>query len=122
MGTSGALPLPFANKICLNEKSRLATLPNPMEPDTVLVVHVPPKGACDRVGKKIHAGSRHLARFIKSASPSLVLCGHIHEDSGAQTLHQSTVVNCAISGPGSGAIIDLKKNETPDINLLQPDR
>nr|WP_320193547.1 metallophosphoesterase [uncultured Desulfobacter sp.] len=119
VGTSGALPFPFANKICLNENNRLAALPNPLEPDTVLVVHVPPKGACDRVGKKIHAGSRQLARFIKAASPSLVLCGHIHEDFGVRTLNQSTVVNCAIAGPGLGAIIDLEKNAPPKVNLLQ---
>ena len=121
VGTSGTLPLPLANRICLNEKNRLATLPNPMEPDTILVVHVPPKGVCDRMGKKIHAGSRHLAQFIKVASPSLVLCGHIHEDFGVKTLHQSTVVNCTIAGSGSGAIIDLEKNEPPNITLLQPD-
>ncbi|NDY70668.1 phosphoesterase [Desulfobacter hydrogenophilus] len=121
VGTSGTLPLPFTNRICLNEKDRLAALPCPMEPDTVLVVHTPPKGGCDRVGKKVHAGSRNLARFIKAASPSLVLCGHIHEDFGLKTLHKSIVVNCAIAGPGSGAIIDLEKNEAPKVNLLYPD-
>ena len=120
VGISGTLPLPFANRVCLNEKQRLAALPCPMEPDTVLVVHTPPKGACDRVGKKIHAGSRNLARFIEAASPSLVLCGHVHEDFGLKTLYQSTVVNCTIAGPGSGAIIDLIKNEPPKIDLLQP--
>ena len=121
VGTSGTLPLPFTNRICLAEKDRLASLPSPMEPDTVLVVHPPPKGACDRVGKKIHAGSRNLSHFIKASSPSLVLCGHIHEDFGLTTLYQSTVVNCAIAGPGSGAIIDLEKNEAPKVNLLYPD-
>lgn len=121
VGTSGTLTLPFINRVCLNEKKRMTGLPCPMEPDTVFVVHTPPKGACDRVGKKIHAGSQNLARFIEAAAPSLVLCGHIHEDCGVTTLHQSTVVNCAIAGPGSGAIIDLEKNETPKINLLQPE-
>ncbi|WP_035241186.1 metallophosphoesterase family protein [Desulfobacter vibrioformis] len=121
VGISGTLPLPFANRIGLNEKKRIAALPCPMEPDTVLVVHTPPRGACDRVGKKIHAGSLNLARFITAATPSLVLCGHIHEDFGLKTLHQSTVVNCAIAGPGSGAVIDLEKNECPRVNLLQPD-
>lgn len=121
VGISGTLPLPFANRVGLNEEKQLAALPCPMEPDTVLVVHTPPKGVCDRVGKRIHAGSRNLARFIKAASPSLVLCGHIHEDFGFTTLHQSTVVNCAIAGQGSGAIIDLQKNEGPKVNLLRPD-
>lgn len=121
VGVSGTLPLPFANRICLNEKKRIAALPCPMAPDTVLVVHTPPKGACDLVVKKIHTGSLNLARFIKAAAPSLVLCGHIHEDFGLKTLHQSTVVNCAIEGPGSGAVIDLEKNECPRVNLLQPE-
>lgn len=117
VGISGTLPLPFANRVCLNEKKRLAALPCPMEPDTVLVVHTPPKGACDLVGKRIHAGSQNLARYIKSAAPGLVLCGHIHEDFGLKTLYQSTVVNCAIAGPGSGAVIDLEKNEHPKVNI-----
>ncbi|WP_020590058.1 metallophosphoesterase family protein [Desulfobacter curvatus] len=121
VGMSGTLPLPFVNRVGLNEKKKLADLPCPMAPDTVLVVHTPPKGACDRVGKKIHAGSRNLAGFIEAAAPSLVLCGHIHEDAGMETLHESTVVNCAIAGPGSGAIIDLEKNEPPKVNLLQSD-
>ena len=63
VGTSGTLPVPFSNRICLNEKERIAALPCPMGPDTVLVVHTPPKGVCDLVGKKIHAGSRNLSRF-----------------------------------------------------------
>lgn len=121
VGTSGTLPLPFANRIGLNENKQLSALPCPMEPDTVLVVHTPPRGACDRVGKKFHAGSKNLARFIEAAAPSLVLCGHVHEDIGMQTLHQSTVVNCAIEGPGYGAVIDLEKDEGPKVNLLQWD-
>nr|WP_319393383.1 metallophosphoesterase [uncultured Desulfobacter sp.] len=121
VGVSGTLPVPFANRISLNEKGRLSDLPCPMAPNTVLVVHPPPKGACDRAGKKLSVGSRHLARFIKAASPRLVLCGHIHEDFGLKPLHQSTVVNCAIAGPGSGAIIDLEENEAPKVNLLLSD-
>ena len=123
VGTSGTLPLLLTNRVGLNEKKRLAALPCPMDPNTILVVHTPPKGACDRVGKKTHTGSRNLARFIQAASPSLVLCGHIHEDFGLSLLHKSTVVNCAIAGPGpkSGAIIDLEKNEAPRVNLLQPE-
>lgn len=121
VGASGTLPLPFANRISLNEKGLLSALPCPMDPNTVLVVHPPPRGACDRMGKKISVGSRHLAQFIKAAAPSLVLCGHIHEDFGTKSLHQSTVVNCAIARQGSGAIIDLEENEAPKVNLLLSD-
>ena len=119
MGVSGTLPVPFANRISLNEKGKLSALPCPMEPNTVLVVHTPPRGACDRAGKIMSVGSRHLARFVQAASPSLVLCGHIHEDFGLKTLHQSTVVNCAIAGPGSGAIIDLEENEAQRLRFCR---
>ena len=60
--------------------------------------------------------------FIETAAPGLVLCGHIHEDFGIRTIDQSTVVNCAIAGKGFGAVIDLEKNQTPKVNLLQSDR
>ncbi len=121
VGLSGTLVLPFANRICLNEKKALKALPCPMPPDTIMVVHPPPKGTCDMVAGKFHSGSLNLARFIKMAAPSLLLCGHIHEDPGENTIGNTTVVNCAIAGPGLGAVIDLEKNSPPKVNLLQPD-
>ena len=113
VGSGGTFLLPFASRICLNEKARLATLPSPMDMDTILVVHPPPKGICDKVGGKISVGSKNLARFIKQASPGLVLCGHIHEQPGKAMLGNSLVVNCSMSKSGSGAIIDLKKGTPP---------
>ena len=121
VGSGGTFLLPFASRICLNEKKRLASLPSPMDMDTILVVHPPPKGICDRVGGKISAGSKNLALFIEQASPGLVLCGHVHEQPGKAMLGNSLVVNCSMSRSGAGAVIDLEKNSPPRVNLLHPD-
>ena len=121
VGLSGTLVLPFANRLCLNEKKALGALPCPLPPDTIMVVHPPPKGVCDMIAGKFHSGSPNLYRFIRAASPHLVLCGHIHEAPGMGMIGTTPVVNCAIAGPGLGAIIDLEKNNRPKVNLLQPD-
>ena len=120
VGTSGTLVLPFASRICLREKQVLSKLPSPMDPHTVLVVHPPPKGIRDRVGNKFSAGSKNLARFITSAAPGLVLCGHIHEQHGKGMLGKSLVVNCAMGKKSAGAIIDFKKDDPAQVKLLQP--
>ena len=119
MGTDGTLVLPFASKICLGETARLALFP-PMGPESVLVVHPPPKGTLDRVAGRFNAGSRALDRFIRAAAPGLVLCGHIHEQPGQAMLGSSMVVNCSMGKKSCGVIIDLQKGQLPGVNLLQP--
>lgn len=121
VGTGGTLVLPFASRICLQEQKRLNTLPCPMEMDTVLVVHPPPKGVCDKVGGRFSSGSKGLMRFIRHAGPGLVLCGHIHEQPGSATVGQTTVVNCSMSHSSVGAVVDLEKGAPPRVNLLHPD-
>lgn len=118
LGTDGTLVLPFASRICFREEDRLAAFP-PMGPDTVMVVHPPPRGVLDRVAGKFSAGSRPLARFIKKAGPGLVLCGHIHEQPGIATLGKSLVINCSMGKKSLGAVIDMEKGQPPRANLLQ---
>jgi len=119
VGAGGTMILPFASKICFKEEARLAQLP-PMDPETVMVVHPPPRGILDRVGGKFSSGSRALARFIKTAEPGLVLCGHIHEQPGIAQLGKSVVVNCSMGKTSLGAVIDLEKGKPPRANLLHP--
>ncbi len=121
VGASGTMMLPFASRICLSENQLLSTLPCPMDQDTILVVHPPPKGICDRVGGKFCAGSKNLAGFIRAARPGLVLCGHIHEHPGKGLLGRTVVVNCAMGRSSLGAVIDLEKGKSPQVNLLHPD-
>lgn len=120
-GVSGTLVLPFASRICLAETSRLTALPCPMDQDSVLVVHPPPKGICDRVAKKVSAGSKNIAGFIRTAQPALALCGHIHEDPGKGRIGRTVVVNCAMGKSSIGAVIDIKKGHPPQVNLLHID-
>ncbi|HCY86497.1 MAG TPA: phosphoesterase [Desulfobacteraceae bacterium] len=120
-GIGGTFLLPFASRIGLKEKERLETLPSPMDEDTVLVVHPPPRGILDRVAGRFSSGSSGLLRFIRQAEPGLLLCGHIHEQPGKTTVGRTTVVNCSMGKSGAGAIIDLEKGAPPRVNLLHPD-
>jgi len=91
--------------------------------------HVPPYGyaldmapeltkdliqAADR---KIHVGSKAVAKMIDKYQPLLGLHGHIHESRGAQKVKRTTIIN-----PGSeysegilkGVMIILEKNKVKD--------
>jgi Icc-related predicted phosphoesterase len=91
--------------------------------------HVPPYGfaldlapeltadlvqAADR---KIHVGSRAVAKMIEKYQPLVGLHGHIHESRGAQKIKRTLIVN-----PGSeysegilkGAMIVLEKGKVKD--------
>jgi Icc-related predicted phosphoesterase len=111
LGLSGTIPLPFLSKIGFQEKKRLDCLKPMITKKTILVVHPPPRGVCDKVGNKFNAGSFCLKRFIESHSPLMVLCGHIHEQAGYQWLKKTLVINCAMNKKYSGVIIDYGNGE-----------
>ncbi len=46
--------------------------------DAVLITHTPPYGVADVQSDGNHEGSNAVADAIRSSSPSLLLCGHIH--------------------------------------------
>jgi Icc-related predicted phosphoesterase len=104
-GLGGALPLPFASRICWREAALLETLSSAPAPG-VLVVHPPPYGVLDQVLGGLHTGSRGIARWITSHQPNLVLCGHVHERPGMATMGTTTVINCALGRHGGGGLID----------------
>lgn len=110
LGLNGTIPLPFFSKICLKEAQRLDAIKYNITPQTILVVHPPPRGVCDKVGNKFSAGSLQLKTFIEKHPPLMVLCGHIHEQAGYQFLKNTLVVNCAMNKIYGGAIIDCCKN------------
>lgn len=99
------------------------------KPTSIFNFHAPPYGfaldlapelskdlvqAADR---KIHVGSRAVAKMIDKYQPLLSLHGHIHESRGAQKLKKTLTIN-----PGSeysegilkGAVIMLEKNKVSD--------
>lgn len=119
VGANGTIPLPFASRICMEEKGLLKHLLPQMTQETILVVHPPPRGICDRVGNRFSAGSRNLLEFVERTQPRMVLCGHIHEQSGTGFVDKTLVVNCAMNQKSWGAIIDLEKEGPPRVNFLQ---
>ncbi|NOZ59487.1 MAG: YfcE family phosphodiesterase [Euryarchaeota archaeon] len=60
----------------------------------VMVSHSPPFGTpLDLTSSGVHAGSRAVKEFIKRHSPTLALCGHIHEARGSARVASTLVVN-----------------------------
>ncbi len=70
----------------------------------LLVSHAPPYGYLDEVGYGQHAGSKALLEFIKAEQPLMVICGHIHEHAGKETI----IGNTKVINPGKGSIISLQ--------------
>jgi len=118
LGLNGTIPLPFLSKICFRETQRLNRVKHSITPETILVVHPPPRGVCDKVMNKFSAGSFGLRRFIENHPPLMVLCGHIHEQAGYQFFKNSLVVNCAMNKTCSGAIIDCGKDMHLKVKML----
>ena len=58
----------------------------------VLVVHSPPRGHCDRSSSGEHLGSEAILGAIEAKRPRLAVCGHIHDDWGAESAVDGTPV------------------------------
>jgi Icc-related predicted phosphoesterase len=59
----------------------------------VLVSHQPPRGTQCDLARGRHVGSTAIRDAILRHRPELVLCGHIHESAGRDTLGESAIVN-----------------------------
>lgn len=65
----------------------------------VLIIHSPPKDACDESSDGKHLGSVALRETIEKRQPVLALCGHIHEGWGErETIGRTEVVNLGPEG------------------------
>lgn len=74
----------------------------------VVLAHAPPIGCkLDRTHFFQHAGSSALREFVERTQPALVVCGHIHESRGLETIGATTVVNCGAAASGYYAIAEL---------------
>jgi Icc-related predicted phosphoesterase len=82
----------------------------------VIVSHPPPHGTqVDRTRKGQHVGSRSLRDWIERTSPTLVVCGHIHEARGIDRIGPTKIVNCGPAFQGCYAIVEL--DETVQVEL-----
>ncbi len=103
VGAGGAHP--FLEKIyCMEEKK---WLPFEGAAIDILVTHVPPKGMMDKMMLGMHIGSKWIKEAIKEKKPSLVICGHVHENYGYEEFDDTVVVNCSVGKKGEYTIIDL---------------
>ncbi len=74
----------------------------------VLLAHVPPRDLkADRTFFRKHAGSTAVREFVERTQPALVICGHIHEGRGIESLGRTTVVNCGFAGHGEYVVAEL---------------
>jgi hypothetical protein len=75
------------------------------------------KDLIQAMDRKIHVGSRAVAKMIQKYQPFLSLHGHIHESRGIQKLGKTTMIN-----PGSeysegilrGVILDIERGKVKD--------
>ncbi len=84
--------------------------------NTILISHNPPVGkGIDSFDGEHHAGSQKFTDFILENKPLAVICGHIHEGVGIETIGQTVVINPGSLGEkGSYAWIDLERNADGD--------
>ena len=74
----------------------------------VFVPHAPPYNtSVDKIGRGRHVGSTAVRAFIEERQPDVVICGHIHEAMGVDTIGKSRIVNCGPAGKGYYCVITL---------------
>jgi len=74
----------------------------------VFVPHAPPaRTALDRTFFGKHVGSTAVREFIEARTPHVVVCGHIHEARGTDTIGATRMVNCGQAGKGYYAVVTL---------------
>jgi Icc-related predicted phosphoesterase len=76
----------------------------------VFIPHAPPMNTkVDKVFIGKHVGSTSVREFIEREQPDVVICGHIHEARGQDTIGRSKIVNCGPAGKGYYAIVDIEE-------------
>jgi uncharacterized protein len=74
----------------------------------VFCPHAPPfDTACDRLPSGEHVGSGVIRDVVEREQPDVVLCGHIHESRGTDTIGRSSIVNPGPVGAGHFALLDV---------------
>jgi Icc-related predicted phosphoesterase len=81
-------------------------------PVRILCPHAPPHGTeCDRIRSGEHVGSPELRWLVEHEQPDLVLCGHIHESRGEDTIVATRIVNPGPVAAGHCAVVDVDEDE-----------
>jgi uncharacterized protein len=76
----------------------------------VFVPHAPPFDTkLDKIQLGKHVGSGAVRTFVEEKQPDVLVCGHIHESRGLDTLGKTRMVNCGAAGRGFYASIELRE-------------
>lgn len=79
----------------------------------ILCPHAPPYGtSCDRLRSGEHVGSPALRALVEREQPDVVLCGHIHESRGEDTIGASRIVNPGPVASGHWALVEVADTVT----------
>lgn len=74
----------------------------------IFVPHAPPRDTqLDKIFLGKHVGSTAVRKFIEDAQPDAVVCGHIHEARGLDSLGKSMVINCGPTGKGYYGVLEV---------------
>ena len=74
----------------------------------IFVPHAPPRDTkLDKIMLGRHVGSTAVRSFIEQHHPDVVVCGHIHEARGIDTIGKTRIVNCGPAGKGYYAVIEI---------------
>lgn len=122
-GVSGSNRTPFKTPHEFTDAELLTTLIrgwHEIEAAEVRLVvhHAPPyKTRCDRMRLGLHVGTRALRSFCEDMAPDLVLCGHIHEARGRDSIGDTIVVNGGMAAKGNGSLITVSDSGI-DVELI----
>jgi len=82
----------------------------------VFVPHAPPRDTkLDRIFLGKHVGSSAVRTFVDKFQPDLLICGHIHEARGIDTLGMTKMVNCGPAGRGHYTFIEIGNKITIEL-------
>ncbi len=99
-GIGGGIPVtPFGSWSYDFTEDEAHTLLADCPKNAILITHSPPKGAVDVSSTGQSFGSIAIREAVLAKKPPLVVCGHIHESAGQQTvLGDSVIINAGPSG------------------------
>ncbi len=82
----------------------------------IFVPHAPPRNTkVDRIMTGAHVGSVAVREFVEKYQPDGVVCGHIHEARGIDTIGKTRIVNCGQAGKGYYAVITIGDSVTIEL-------
>lgn len=86
-------PTPFFTFGEMKEEEIFARMSKlPIDKDTLLMLHCPPKGHLDSAHLGRHIGSESILRIIEERKPLAAFFGHVHEIIGVEVMGVTTLV------------------------------